>query len=513
MARQPTLVVKQVQDAVRAGLSGPHNLALIPAIVLGAFWVGGEGWLVLVALGLPLLYAVVGGFSQSGLTAKNLTVPPQWTAVSATSLLDARLASCVVSGRQTLCAILVIDDFNALIDRHGRRAGDVTTSRIIARLRSALRDGDQVIQMADGRFCISTTPVRQLDLELAIQLSGRLQNTVEEPISLDGVTVYVSCSLGFCLSARNPGTTGTSLLAAAEAAATEALRNGPSAIRAHCAGMVNEGTKAALDADEVARALEAGEIIPWFQPQISTDTGQITGVEALARWIHPQRGLIAPIEFLHILETSNQMLRLGEVMLYNALSALKSWDRAGLHVPQIGVNFSTTDLRNPKLVEKIKWELDRFDLLPDRLCIEVLETVVATSPDDTVTRNINGLAKLGCQIDLDDFGTGHASIASLRRFAVSRIKVDRSFVMKVDRDPDQQRMVAAILTLAERLGLETLAEGVETLGEHAMLAQLGCGHVQGFGIARPMPLDQTGEWIRTHQSNRPALPEIKRAKG
>ena len=119
---------------------------------------------------------------------------------------------------------------------------------------------------------------------------------------------------------------------------------------------------------------------------------------------------------------------------------------------------------------------------------------------------------MGCRIDLDDFGTGHASITSIRRFAVTRIKIDRSFVMKADRDPEQQRMISAILTMAERLEVETLAEGVETVGEHVLLAQLGCNHVQGYGIARPMPFDQTLDWISRHKAKLTNVPRIMDGK-
>jgi EAL domain-containing protein (putative c-di-GMP-specific phosphodiesterase class I) len=164
------------------------------------------------------------------------------------------------------------------------------------------------------------------------------------------------------------------------------------------------------------------------------------------------------------------------------------------------------------LIQKINWDLDRFDLSADRLAIEVLETVVARAPDDMITRNINALGALGCRIDLDDFGTGHASLASIRRFGVNRIKIDRSFVMKADKDPEQQRMISAILTMADRLGVETLAEGVETVGEHVILAQLGCDHVQGFGIARPMPVDQTMAWITDHTAKLRDMPRIMSGK-
>jgi len=145
--------------------------------------------------------------------------------------------------------------------------------------------------------------------------------------------------------------------------------------------------------------------------------------------------------------------------------------------------------------------LDRFDLEPKRLSVEILETVVAETENDVVVANIAALARMGCGIDLDDFGTGHASITALRRFAVRRIKIDRSFITRLDSDRDQQKMVSAILSMAERLGLATLAEGVETPGEHEMLAQLGCSHIQGFGIARPMPLDETMDWIPRHRGH------------
>ncbi len=200
-------------------------------------------------------------------------------------------------------------------------------------------------------------------------------------------------------------------------------------------------------------------------------------------------------------------------MLYNALVALSRWEKAGLHVPTIGVNFSADELRNPRLPDKLKWELDRFDLTPDRLSVEILETVVAQTDNDVIVHNVAALARMGCGIDLDDFGTGHTSIANLRRFAVRRLKIDRSFVTRLDEDRDQQRIVAAILSLAERLGLDTLGEGVETMAEHAMLAQLGCGHLQGFGIARPMPFDDTIDWMRRHAAKRKMTPRIASSAG
>ncbi len=514
MARSPLKQLAWLRRARRVLLSGPQALAFMPAMALAAFWIGGEAWLLIVALGAPLIHAITANDAEDAPAPAPADAPlPEESMHALNRALEAAMAGAARTGRSTGCIMLAVDDLPDLLDRHGQGATETIMLGLTARLASSLREGDSVVRLPGGEFGIAIAPMRHLDLESAIQIAGRLQLSVEEPLSLDATTVYLSCSVGFCLASRNPGTGSSDLLDAARAALTDAQRNGPSAIRAFTDRMRSARHVQGLLADEAAKALESGQIIPWFQPQISTDTGQITGFEALSRWQHPERGLISPNEFLPVLEQSGQLERLGEIMLYRALAALRSWDAAGFNIPRVGVNFANEELHNPKLLDKIRWELDRFDLPPSRLAVEVLETVVAAAPNDTVSRNINGLAKLGCVIDLDDFGTGHASISSIRRFAVARIKIDRSFVMKVDRDPEQQRIVNAILTMADRLDLDTLAEGVETLGEHAMLAQLGCGHVQGFGIARPMPFDQTADWIRNYNAKLQQAPAIGRSAG
>ncbi|MCP4820637.1 MAG: EAL domain-containing protein, partial [Shimia sp.] len=281
---------------------------------------------------------------------------------------------------------------------------------------------------------------------------------------------------------------------------SEARLSGTSNVRAYTADMGRKVISRRKTQSEAARTLQKDQIRAWFQPQISTDTGEVTGFEVLARWEHPERGILAPVQFLDVLNQTGQMGELADLMTRQALNAVSAWDDAGFHVPSVGVNFAGDELRSPTLVERLQWELDRNELSADRLGIEVLESVIAGTPDDMVVRNVEAIAKLGCHIDLDDFGTGHASISSIRRLPVKRIKIDRSFVTNVDRDTDQQKMIAAIVTLAERLDLSTLAEGVENAAEHAMLSQLGCAHVQGFGIARPMPFEDTITWMEAHKA-------------
>lgn len=491
-------------------LRRPELLVFLPALSLAAFWVGGEAIMMMTALGLPLVFACAGAFRRVNLP--DTTLPDALGGLSLRPqiirFLDAALQEVGQTGKTTTCFVLQFDDADVLLDRHGRAVQTEVLARSAERLCSALREGDTVARLEGGGLAVALAPLRRIDLEGMVQVAARLQAALAPPISIDAARLYVTCSIGFCLGPKSPLPNGAALLDAAQVAADEALRNGPRAIRAFVPGMARKRADRDAFRGELEAALDEGHIRPHYQPQICTDTGAISGFEALARWHHAERGLIPPAEFLPAIEDAGLSERLGEVMLYHALAALVRWDKAGLHVPNVGVNFSAAELRNPRLAEKLKWELDRFDLTPDRLCVEILETVIAETDNDVIVQNISALAKLGCGIDLDDFGTGHASITNIRRFAVRRIKIDRSFVTKVDEDREQQKLVSGILSLAERMGLETLAEGVETSGEHAMLAQLGCGHVQGFLFARPMPFEETEDWALRHQSRRSAPPKI-----
>jgi EAL domain-containing protein (putative c-di-GMP-specific phosphodiesterase class I) len=320
---------------------------------------------------------------------------------------------------------------------------------------------------------------------------------MSHPVRLTAQTVWPSVSIGFCLSARAASLNGLTMLDAATRAAVKAAQSGPGGLNSY--SVVD--FPAALPGsrvDELRAALGNGQIRAYFQPQIRTTTGQVTGLEALARWDHPERGLISPGEFLPLIEAAGLSPKLADRMLGDALETLAKLDEQGLAVPSVSVNLSADELRNPRLPDEIAWALDRADIDPARLTVEILETVVAETDDDVAVGSIARLAGMGCGIDLDDFGTGHASITNIRRFGVGRLKIDRSFVTALHKDEDQRRMVAAILSMAQHLGLDTLAEGVECAEEQVTLAQMGCGHLQGFAIARPMPADDLPGWLRAH---------------
>lgn len=413
----------------------------------------------------------------------------------------------------TACIVLRVDDLSDIETELGPNALAIIRHQVTDRLLTVLRRGDHVAYIGDNQFAIALTELRSPELGGVLTLIKRIQEGCETPVIIDSRNLHISVSVGFVLSASTGITTGKNLVDAAKLALLDAENNGPSGVRAFSAKTPKVIDSTTPSGDEILNALNDGQIVAWFQPQISCDTGELTGFEALARWQHPERGIIPPAEFLPTLITTQRMEALSENMLHHALKAVRDWDKRGHKVPSVSVNFSTQELRNPSLVERIKWDVDRFDLNPSRLTVEILETVVSSSSEDIVTRNIRALHDQGFQIDLDDFGTGHSSLANIRRFAVDRVKIDRSFVTHADDDPDQQRMIAAIVGMAEQLGIETLAEGVETMAEHSILAQLGCTHLQGFAIARPMPFEQTLEWLANHERTQSRTPQLGKRAG
>ncbi len=503
---------RNLRRKLRAVLVGPQMAAFLPAFMLGAYWYGGEGLLLFFAIIFPAVLVLTGAATRPNARER-------WPADAVTGLplrksllgqLERGIERAAAGGHNPVCLTLAIDDARQLRSRHGHMAGDHIMRVCAERLKSMLRPEDLVVSLDYGKFGLALRGGKQMDLEAMIAISGRLQEAVDQPYSVDEARVLITACIGFVLPSRAPSQSADAYLMAAENALEAAQRAGPGSIRAYTAAMHRPHAHSAFEGAELLEALESGQITAWFQPQVSTDTGELTGFETLARWIHPKKGQIAPAAFLPAIEAAGLLERLGEVMLFQSLTALREWDRAGLRVPNVAINLSAEELRNPKLYDKIRWELDRFDMAPDRLTLEILENVVADSGDDTATRNIAALSGLGCRIDLDDFGTGHASIANIRRFDVHRIKIDRSFITHMDTDRDQQNMVAAILTMAERLGVETLGEGVETQGEHAMLAQLGCDHVQGYSIARPMSFEASVGWIREQAGKLPKTLPLKK---
>lgn len=260
--------------------------------------------------------------------------------------------------------------------------------------------------------------------------------------------------------------------------------------------------------NDMASIIASGRLLAYFQPQICCDTGAVTGFEALARIDDPAQGIVAPAQFMPALSAADH-IQLTQAMLTQALCALRSWAMAGWQVPTIAINVSPHDLMQPAFTDFILWELDRLDLEPKRLIIEVPEYLNPETADQTCIDNLRRLARAGCRIDLDDFGTGCTTLESIRKFSAQRLKIDRSFVSGCADDHERQRMILAILALADHLDLQVVAEGVETRDEHYFLSQIGCHEVQGYAIAAPLTLSQTMTFLECHDNRQGCLPQLR----
>lgn len=489
--------VDQAQRRDRFGLT--HALLIIPVVLIAAFAFAGQPGLTMGAVSSTLIMAIMlprmAQAQSVNDTASDLAGRIDRPALIAEA--ERRMGQSMFP----LAALTIeIDRFKTHTERFGHEHLEALLNQCADRLTSTLQPDDFVAPLDGPAFSVLVGPDDSLDLEASIQVATRIQSALAEPFTVDGSSVRITVSIGFSISNRLSVPTAEMLFQASMTAMIEAQRSGPSAIRSFSEAMQKRIDLRRGLVNDVQDAFSCNQISAYFQPQVSTQTNEISGFETLARWHHPTRGPVPPNEFLPAFQDAGVMNQLCDFMVEQALGALRQWQDQGFFIPRVGVNFSSIELSNPDLVERIKSRLAQFDISADRLGIEVLETVVANQVNGIVIDNLSTLAEMGCGIDLDDFGTGHASITSIRRFSIERIKIDRSFVTGIDDDPEQQNMVAAILTMADRLGLDALAEGVETQSEEAMLARLGCRHVQGFGVAYPMPLHETLGWIAAHSA-------------
>jgi diguanylate cyclase (GGDEF)-like protein len=413
--------------------------------------------------------------------------------------LDAYLARLAVGGgrRATQTAVMRIDldRFKIMRETLGQDTCDEIIRIAARRIQHALRTGDFAAYLGQDDFVVVAPDLDDANDVAAI--AARVQAALTKPFSIRGGARRITCGIGVTLLSDDGADPGR-IVANANIALAAAKAAGCGMVRYFRESLRVEVERRETLFTELLAGLDRDEIVPHFQPQIDLVTGAFAGVEALVRWQHPRDGLREPGAFLDFAEQTDLTERIGEVVLTATLQAMRSWDAAGLAVPRVGVNFALAQLRDPRLIEKIKWETERFDVDPSRVAIEVLETVLIKSDADMVVRNLRGLASAGFHVELDDFGTGHASISNLRRFMVDRIKIDKSFIAGIETEAEQQKLTASMIAMAHALGIKTLAEGVETAEAAAMLRELGCDFLQGYVVAEPMSAADTIAWIRAH---------------
>ncbi|MBB5517062.1 diguanylate cyclase (GGDEF)-like protein [Rubricella aquisinus] len=391
---------------------------------------------------------------------------------------------------------LDLDDFKMINDVLGHEAGDEVLRVTAKRLAGVVRSSDFVARIGGDDFAVIVPDIS--DENELIEITNRLRATLAEPMVIQNRTVRVGCAVGVA-SAEARDTDYERLMVNADIALRDAQSVGDDTVRLYAPAMRAELEERDSLLRDLSRGIESNEIKPFFQPQIDAKTGAVTGFEALVRWNHPKRGVLSPFHFLDLAEKEGFGETIGEIVLSKSLDALIKWEAAGFFVPEVGVNFSSDQLADNGIVDRIRREADAYSVAPERISIEVLETIMIENDDNDVVRNIKRLKENGFSIDLDDFGTGHASISNIRRFDVDRVKIDRSFVSGIDSDENLRKMTLAMVRMAQGLGIDCLAEGVETPGERAVLTQMGCTHLQGYGIGRPMAIHDTFTWLNQYR--------------
>ena len=374
----------------------PRVAALVPALSLAAFAFGGETGLLALALVAPFALWFAGYISR------NLGFAGQVPAPRDLDDLVYAADRAVAQRSAGACYVALFHDLPKIRLLHGPAGIDALIDGVFARVASGSRNGDRVARLHDAGIAVFLTVPDQLGAEAALIRAQRLLESLAQPVLLGAARVFASASVGYCRVDHAGIADGQALLDAARLAAEDALAHAPGAIRAFETGHLHRRCAQSALHGELERALGSGQIRPWFQPQICADTFAITGAEALARWVHPERGLIPTADFLPMIAASGRSEALTRTMLSGALDALGRWDRAGIRVPHVAINLGAEDLRNPHLPDVLTWELDRFGKPPERLTIEILEDVAARTNDDVITRNLARICAMGCGIDMDD---------------------------------------------------------------------------------------------------------------
>jgi len=410
------------------------------------------------------------------------------------NLLHDRLDQAILSARRedrSLALFLIdLDRFKEVNDTFGHHYGDLLLKQVGPRLRGALRESDTVARLGGDEFAVLLPACAEM--EAAKVTAGKLLGALEEPFVVEGQTLTISGSMGVVLYPDH-GEDVQTLMRRADVAMYAAKRDGQGysiyAIEQdqHSAGRLTLSS-------QLRQSIEANELVMHYQPKISLRTKQLIDVEALVRWQHRERGLIGADHFVPLAEQTGLIKPLSQWVLKNVLEQCRAWQAAGLHMG-VAINVSMRNLHDPELPDQIAELLEGCDFPPNMLRLEITETALMTNPARTM-EVVTRLSGLGVHLSIDDFGTGYSSLAYLKRLPVREIKIDKSFVRDMASNENDAVIVRSTIDLGHNLGLEVVAEGVETREALDQLTELGCDLAQGYYMARPMAADRLDKWLR-----------------
>ncbi len=410
--------------------------------------------------------------------------------------LQQAMAQAQRRGQQLAVAYLDLDGFKAINDQHGHGAGDQLLVALAHHMKQGLREGDTLARMGGDEFVAVLCDLA--DMAASLPLLTRLLTSAAQPVQWTELSLQVSASLGVTFFPQLQDIDADQLLRQADQAMYQAKVAGKNRYQIFDAAQDRDLRGHHESLERVRLALEHREFVLHYQPKVNMRTGQVLGAEALIRWQHPERGLLAPAMFLPVIENHPLAVMIGEWVIETALTQVEVWQSAGLALP-VSVNIGARQLQQSDFVERLQTILASHPgLKHGSLELEVLETS-ALEDIARVAQVIEACALMGVGFALDDFGTGYSSLTYLRRLRVTLLKIDRSFVRDMLDDPDDLAILQGVIGLAAAFKRQVIAEGVETVAHGSLLLRLGCELAQGYGIARPMPPEQVPAWAATWQ--------------
>jgi diguanylate cyclase (GGDEF)-like protein len=413
-------------------------------------------------------------------------------------LLVDRLQQAMVQaqrrGQKVAVAYLDLDGFKNVNDRHGHGVGDQLLVTLSKSMKESLREGDTLARLGGDEF---VAVLIDLDgIESCTPMLKRLLDAAAAPLQLGDMELQCSASIGVTFYPQSQDVEPDQLLRQADQAMYQAKIAGKNHYHFFDAAQDSRMRSHHEQLEHVRLALLRGEFVLHYQPKVNMRSGQVIGAEALIRWQHPVRGLLAPAEFLSIIEDNPLAVDVGEWVIDAALTQVERWHEAGLDVP-VSVNIGARQLQQSDFVLRLQLILAKYPgVNPASLELEVLETS-ALDDISQVSQLIEDCAQFGVRFVLDDFGTGYSSLTYLKRLRVVMLKIDQSFVRDMLDDSDSLAILEGVIGLAAAFKRKVIAEGVETVAHGTALMHLGCELAQGYGIARPMPAEQIPAWIAT----------------
>jgi diguanylate cyclase (GGDEF)-like protein/PAS domain S-box-containing protein len=405
--------------------------------------------------------------------------------------LTLALALAQRRSKQVAVLFLDLDHFKVVNDSLGHTVGDGLLQEVARRLKSAVSEGDTVARVGGDEFTIVLQDLSRA--QEAASVAGNVLRTIAEPMIIHGHRLYMTTSIGITVFPED-GDDAETLLKNADTAMYRAKAEGRNTYQMSTPELSRSTHERMTVESGLHSALEAGQFVLLYQPQIDVETMEVVGMEALIRWNHPERGVILPEDFIHIAEERRLILPIGDWVLRQACRDVRRFHDRGMRHFRVAVNLSARQFRDASLASAVESALADAGVSPETLELEITETVAMENVDLTMS-TLEHFRRAGVTIAIDDFGTGHSSLSYLKRFPLDALKIDRAFVTDLPDSFEDAAIVSSLIQLANGLGLRIVAEGVETLEQLDFLKDAGCREVQGFYFSYPVEVEQVEELV------------------